>query len=196
MKLVANEPVQINESVSLEVLDGEYIIDFRPPYCEERIITLESESNTEQFSKIVYGKDAESIALVFDEHDETIEDLGEIFDYMEGEGVPNIPFITLNLQIPQDAKYSVRIEDIQYIDIQTGEISSTPLPYSLNNAYLPCQEYSSNEESKKFNLTLMNILKCNSMIYTQYQNLLEQWEHKELLLICHHSSIFQSNNQL
>lgn len=148
MELIANEPIQINESVSLEVLDKEYVVDFRPPYCEERIITLESKSSTKKFSKIVYGRDARSIALIYDEHDETTEDIEEIFDYTEGKGVPNIPFMTLNLQIPHEAKYSVKIEDIQYIDIQTGEISSTPLLYNLNNAYLPCQEFSADEGFK------------------------------------------------
>ena len=148
-KVFAGEPIRVNESVSLEVLDEAYIVDFKPPYCEERIVTLESEANTESFSKIVYGQDATSIALIFDEHDETIEDLGEIFDYMEDEGIPNIPFINLNLQIPQDAKYSVKIEEIQYIDIQTREISSAPLPYHLNYAYVPCQEFSADEQFKE-----------------------------------------------
>ena len=145
-KLAANDPIYINENVSLNVLDNEYTIEFVSPYCEERIITLESEQNTENYSKIVYGKDAESISLLYDKHDDAVEDIGEIYDYIEGEGVPNIPFITLNLQIPQDAKYSVKLKEIQYIDIRTGEISSSPKICNLSYAYLPCQEFSATEE--------------------------------------------------
>ena len=143
VQLMAIEPIRINESVSLDVLDSEYIINYKSRYCKESIVTLESEQGARQFSKLVYGEDSETIGY---SRDNNANALDEMFDYVEGEGIPNIPFVSLNLQIPNDARYSVRVEDVQYIDIQTGEISSSPLPYNLSYAYLPCQEFSSADE--------------------------------------------------
>ena len=127
--LFAIEPIQINKSISIEVADNQYVISFKSPSCEENVVAVKSEKNTKSFSQIVYEKEAE-----------------DIFDYVEGAGVPNIPFVTLTLQIPQDAKYSVKIEDIQYMDVLTGEISTKPIPYRLKYSYSPCQEFSADEK--------------------------------------------------
>lgn len=151
-QLSAIEPIRINESISLEVLDNEYVIDFKSPYCEERVVKINRISNSEIFSKIVFGESAESISLVYDKQDESVKDICDIFDYMEGKGIPNTPFLTLNLQIPQDSKYDVQIKDIEYWDLNSGKVSTTPIPYHLKYPYVPCQDFFADEELKEIQI--------------------------------------------
>ena len=160
-KLFAADPIRINESVSLEITDNGYIVDFCPPFCEESVMSFKDTKSKENFSRIVFSKEAKPIALTKDKRDEKIQSAEDIFDYVEGEGVPNLPFVTINLQIPQDAKYKVKIEDIQYVDLKTGKVSSKPIPYKLKFPYSPCQEFRTNKE--------INEIQFNKQEYSQKQ---------------------------
>lgn len=148
----AIEPIKINESVTLDVMDNEYVIEFNSPYCEERVVEINTANNSETFSKIIFGESSEYIHNVYDNLDESIEDSYDIFDYNEGYGIPNTPFISLNLQIPQGSHCEVLIKDIEYRDLISGDVSSTPIPYQLKYAYLPCQEFIPDEELKEIQI--------------------------------------------
>lgn len=93
------------------------------------------------FSKIVFGKDREDLAKYGDAND--------IFDGNEGVGVPEVPFFPLSLQIPEGARYDVRIEGVEYLNKYTGDVSDSEMLYYLSNDYVPSQQYSADEKLRE-----------------------------------------------
>lgn len=141
----ANEPVRIAEGVTLEITEDSYIIDFTSPYWEEREAIVESQIGRQVFSQIVYGKDAETIARIYDKGEAELVNLNEMFDHIEGAGVPELPFYSLTLQLPHHADIRVEVSDIEYLDMASGKPSGEMRPYRLKQPYVPCQLYSEAE---------------------------------------------------
>ena len=143
--LFAGNIIPVNPFVTLEINDNEYVVEYRSPYCEERDTTLKMRDGAYTFSHIVFGEDAESISRIYDMKETNSQDVNELFDYMEGEGVPELPFISLELQLPADAEINVEVSEIQYLDLNTGKSSAKKVPYRLNHDYLPSQLYTESE---------------------------------------------------
>ena len=133
--------IRINENVTLEIREHEYVIDFSSPYFEEQKSVIQTESGEYVFSKIVFGKDREDLAKYGDAND--------IFDGNEGVGVPGVPFFPLSLQMPEGARYDVRIEGGEYLNKYTGDVSDSEMLYYLSNDYVPSQQYSADEKLRE-----------------------------------------------
>lgn len=145
----SSEPIPIAEGITLEVTQDGYIVDFTSPYFEEREAIIESSTNRQFFSQIVYGRDAKTIKEVFDRKKSDAENLNDIFDHLEERGVPELPFYSLTLQLPQRAKFRVEVSEIEFLDIKTGRVSSKAYPHKLKHPYLPCQIFPENEELRE-----------------------------------------------
>ena len=137
--LFAGDVIHVNPFVTLEINDNEYVVEYRSPYCEERDTTLNMRDGEYTFSHIVFGEDAETISRIYDMKETNIQDVNDLFDYMEGEGIPELPFMSLELQLPADAEINVEVSEIQYIDMNTGKSSAKKVLYKLNHDYMPSQ---------------------------------------------------------
>ncbi len=143
--LFAGDTISVNPWVTLEINENEYVVEFTSPYCEERDTTINVGGHDYTFSHILFGEDAETISRIYDTKELDVLDINDVFDYMEGEGIPELPFISLELQLPENAEIDVKVTDIQYFNLNTGSSSAKKVPHTLRHDYLPSQSYSESE---------------------------------------------------
>lgn len=143
--LYAGDTISVNPFVTLEINENEYVVEFTSPYCEERDTTINVGGHDYTFSHILFGEDAETISRIYDTKELDVLDINDVFDYMEGDGIPELPFISLELQLPENAEIDVKVTDIQYFNLNTGRSSAKKVPHTLRHDYLPSQSYSESE---------------------------------------------------
>lgn len=143
--LFAGDTISVNPWVTLEINENEYVVEFTSPYCEERDTTINVGGHDYTFSHILFGEDAETISRIYDTKELDVLDINDVFDYMEGDGIPELPFISLELQLPENAEIDVKVTDIQYFNLNTGRSSAKKVPHTLRHDYLPSQSYSESE---------------------------------------------------
>lgn len=125
--LFAGDIISVNPFVTLEINENEYIVEYTSPHCEERDTTFHVTGGEHTFSHIIFSEN-------------------DVFDYMEGEGIPELPFLSLELQLPDNADISVDVSDIQYLDLNTGKSTSKKISHKLRHDYMPAQLYGESEQ--------------------------------------------------
>ena len=118
--LFAGDIISVNPFVTLEINENEYIVEYTSPHCEERDTTFHVTGGEHTFSHIIFSEN-------------------DVFDYMEGEGIPQLPFLSLELQLPDSAEINVEISDIKYLDLSTGNMTSKKISHKLRHDYMPAQ---------------------------------------------------------
>ena len=149
-QLLAERHVQLNDYVSLQIEGDEYIIQYKSPYFELRNKEIQINGKKSIFSQLVYGDSKEVISQIYDKHNEKIENKGDIFDYTEGFGLPEIPFFSLFLQIPNNSKVEASVVETQYCDINAKNISGKKSLNLTQYHYVPSQLIFDGEENHKF----------------------------------------------